>query len=167
MFKEFWKRLRYRIERLFVRETCGQRIMLATLIGLGAQLFGLFSKLNLDVASIPRNIDNGLRDALWWTLQRGLYLSRLETGFGGTEAIMIYAVFLTLFSMAVFATVLPLVTIVTINIVKPVRKGDTSVKKRRHAAVSQRPGYALNITEISAGSIRPDRNMTDLQGTAQ
>ena len=141
MIKEFWKTLRYRIERIFVRETGGQLvvllflIVLATLIGLSAQFFGLFSEENLDVASIPRDIDRGFWDALWWTLQRLLYLSRLETVYGGTPVIVIYAVFLTVVGMVVFATVLSLVTTVITNTMRSLRKGNTVVKERGHVLV--------------------------------
>lgn len=141
MFKEFWERLRYRLERLFVRETAGQLtiilflVALATLIGMSAQFFGLFSEENMNVASIPREIDSGFWDTLWWTLQRVLYLSRLETVYGGTLVIVIYAVFLTLIGMVVFATVLSLVTTVIANTTESLRKGDTLVKERGHVLV--------------------------------
>ncbi len=138
MFKEVLEVLRYRLERLFVRETAGQLaiilflVALATLIGMSAQFFGLFSEENMDVASIPRDIDSGFWDSLWWTLQRVLYLSRLETVYGGTLVIVIYAVFLTLVGMVVFATVLSLVTTVIANTTESLRKGDTLVKERGH-----------------------------------
>ena len=102
MLKEFFARLRYRVERLFVNETSGQLMLLlflvglSTIIGLTAQFVGLFSAENQDVASIPRGIDSGFWDALWWTLQRVLYLSRLETVYGGTTIIVLYSIFLTL-----------------------------------------------------------------------
>ena len=63
-------------------------VVLSTFIGLTAQLFGLFGEENMDVSSIPREIDSGFWDTLWWTLQRVLYLSRLETVYGGTTIIV-------------------------------------------------------------------------------
>ena len=141
MFKEILAVLRYRMERLFVRETAGQLviigslILLAAFVGVSAQFFGLFGEENMDVASIPRDIDSGFWDSLWWTLQRVLYLSRLETIYGGTVIIVIYAVFLTLIGMVVFATVLSLVNTVIANTTESLRKGDTIVKERGHVLV--------------------------------
>jgi hypothetical protein len=141
MLREFWERLRYRIERLFVNETSGQLMLLlflvglSTVIGLTAQLAGLFSEDNADVASIPRSIDSGFWDALWWTLQRVLYLSRLETVYGGTTIIVLYSIFLTLVGMVVFATVFSLVTTAITSTMESLRKGDTLVKERGHVLV--------------------------------
>lgn len=50
MLKDFLQVIRYRIERLFVRDTVGQLILLlflvvlSTFIGLTAQLFGLLAR---------------------------------------------------------------------------------------------------------------------------
>ena len=141
MLKELLQILRYRIERLFVRDTVGQLmllvflVVLSTIIGMTAQLFGLFGEENLDVASIPRDIDGGFWDALWWTLQRVLYMSRLEMVYGGTAIIVVYSIFLTFVGMVVFATVFSLITTAINNTLLSLRKGDTVVKERGHILV--------------------------------
>ncbi|MGI9330771.1 MAG: CASTOR/POLLUX-related putative ion channel [Gammaproteobacteria bacterium] len=141
MLKDFLQVLRYRIERLFVRDTVGQLMLLlflvalSTVIGLTAQLFGLFGEDNLDVASIPRDIDGGFWDALWWTLQRVLYMSRLEQVYGGTAVIVVYSIFLTFVGMVVFATVFSLITTAISNTLQSLRKGDTAVKERGHTLI--------------------------------
>ncbi len=141
MLKDFLQVIRYRIERLFVRDTVGQLILLlflvvlSTFIGLTAQLFGLFGEGNLNVASIPRDIDGGFWDALWWTLQRVLYMSRLEQVYGGTAVIVVYSIFLTFVGMVVFATVFSLITTAISNTLESLRKGDTAVKERGHILI--------------------------------
>ena len=141
MLKNLLQVLRYRIERLFVRDTVGQLMLLiflvglSTIIGLTAQLFGLFGEENLDVASIPRDIDGGFWDALWWTLQRVLYMSRLEQVYGGTAIIVLYSIFLTFVGMVVFATVFSLITTAISNTLESLRKGDTAVKERGHILI--------------------------------
>jgi hypothetical protein len=141
VLKDFLQVIRYRIERLFVRDTVGQLILLlflvvlSTFIGLTAQLFGLFGEGNLNVASIPRDIDGGFWDALWWTLQRVLYMSRLEQVYGGTAVIVVYSIFLTFVGMVVFATVFSLITTAISNTLESLRKGDTAVKERGHILI--------------------------------
>jgi len=141
VLKNLLQVLRYRIERLFVRDTVGQLMLLiflvglSTIIGLTAQLFGLFGEENLDVASIPRDIDGGFWDALWWTLQRVLYMSRLEQVYGGTAIIVLYSIFLTFVGMVVFATVFSLITTAISNTLESLRKGDTAVKERGHILI--------------------------------
>jgi hypothetical protein len=141
VLKDFLQVIRYRIERLFVRDTVGQLILLlflvvlSTFIGLTAQLFGLFGEGNLNVASIPRDIDGGFWDALWWTLQRVLYMSRLEQVDGGTAVIVVYSIFLTFVGMVVFATVFSLITTAISNTLESLRKGDTAVKERGHILI--------------------------------
>lgn len=167
--KEFLARLRYRVERLFVNETSGQLMLLlflvalSTLIGVTAQFVGLFSEENLDVASIPRDIDSGFWDALWWTLQRVLYLSRLETVYGGTTIIVLYSIFLTLVGMVVFATVFSLVTTAITSTIESLRKGDTPARERGHVLVL---GWSNKVFSVlrQLAEIKPGCRVVILSG---
>ena len=79
----------------------------ATLVGMTASFFGLFSAENAHVIGIPRDIDEGFWDSLWWSLHQVIRLRAFEQMYGASGPILAYATFLSLMGLAVFGVPAP------------------------------------------------------------
>jgi hypothetical protein len=138
MFQELKERLRYMIDRAFAREFAGQMILflvlvvVVTLIGMTAVFFGLFGPENEDVPGIPRGIDRGFVDSLWWSMQRVLRLPGFERMYGATAPILAYALFLSVMGLAVFGILVSMINTAMQRRIETLRKGDSPVKERDH-----------------------------------
>ncbi len=141
MLQEFKERLRYMIDRAFAREFAGQLILflvlvvVVTLIGMTAYFFGLFGPENEDVPGIPRGIDRGFVDSLWWSMQRVLRLPGFERMYGATPPILAYALFLSIMGLAVFGILVSMINTAMQRRIETLRKGDSPVKERGHVLV--------------------------------
>ena len=151
MLKEFKEQLLYRLDRVFAREALAQFMVLAvlvltvTVIGMTAIFFGLFSPENEDVAAIPRDIDRGFWDALWWSLQQVLYRSGVGHAYGASLPIIFYALFLSIMGLAIFGIMLGLINTAIYGRIQALRKGDTVVKERGHTLIL---GWSNKVFEI-------------------
>ncbi len=141
MLQEFKERLRYMIDRAFAREFAGQFILflvlvvVVTLVGMTAYFFGLFGPENEDVPGIPRGIDRGFLDSLWWSMQRVLRLPGFERMYGATPPILAYALFLSIMGLAVFGILVSMINTAMQRRIETLRKGDSPVKERGHVLV--------------------------------
>jgi hypothetical protein len=141
MLQELKERLRYMIDRAFAREFAGQFILflvlvvVVTLVGMTAYFFGLFGPENEDVPGIPRGIDRGFLDSLWWSMQRVLRLPGFERMYGATPPILAYALFLSIMGLAVFGILVSMINTAMQRRIETLRKGDSPVKERGHVLV--------------------------------
>jgi hypothetical protein len=161
MFKELRERLRYLVDRAFAREFAGQLmlffvlVVIVTIIGMTAALFGLFSADNAAVAGIPRKIDQGFWDSLWWSLNQVLRLRGFERMYGASGAILAYALFLSIAGLAVFGILVSLINTTMRRRIEALRVGETPVKERGHVLIL---GWNNKITNVLMQLSRLERN---------
>jgi hypothetical protein len=141
IFSELRERFRYLIDRAFAREFAGPLLMFvalvvgATLVGMTASFFGLFAAENAHVAGIPRDIDEGFWDSLWWSLHQVIRLRAFEQMYGASGPILAYATFLSLMGLAVFGVLVSLINNAMRSRIDRLQQGDTAVKERGHVLV--------------------------------
>ncbi len=141
MFKNLQERVRYLVDQAFAREFVGQfllfvtLVVFVTLIGMTAKFFGLFSAENAAVETIPRDIDAGLWDSLWWALTQVLSLDGFEQSYGATGPVLAYALFLSVMGLVVFSVLISLINNTMRTRIESLRKGDTQVLERGHVLV--------------------------------
>ena len=107
----------------------------ATLIGMTAMFFGLFSDENAHIVGIPRDIDEGFWDSLWWSLHQVIRLRAFEQMYGASAPILAYATFLSLMGLAVFGVLVSLINNAMRSRLDRLQQGDTPVKERGHVLV--------------------------------
>ena len=107
----------------------------ATLIGMTAMFFGLFSDENAHIVGIPRDIDEGFWDSLWWSLHQVIRLRAFEQMYGASPPILAYATFLSLMGLAVFGVLVSLINNAMRSRLDRLQQGDTPVKERGHVLV--------------------------------
>ncbi len=140
-FKELRARVRYLIDRAFAREFAGQLLLLfvlvvtVTLIGMTAIFFGLHSEENSTISGIPRNVDKGFWDSLWWSLNQVLRLRGFERMYGATSAVLAYAFFLSFMGLVVFSILISLINNTMRTRIEALRRGETPVLERNHVLV--------------------------------
>ena len=139
--KELRARARYLIDRAFAREFAGQLLLLfvlvvtVTLFGMTAVFFGLFSAENANISGIPRNVDKGFWDSLWWSLNQVLRLRGFERMYGATGAVLAYAFFLSVMGLVVFSVLISLINNTMRSRIEALRRGETPVLERNHVLV--------------------------------
>ena len=108
-------KLRYMVDRAFTREFMAQLalflllITVVTAIGMTAIFFGLFARENEHVEAIPRGIDGGFFDALWWSVNHVLSLPEFERMYGASAAVLVYSFLLSLMGVATFGILISLI----------------------------------------------------------
>jgi hypothetical protein len=138
---ELRARLRYLIDRVFAREFTGQFILflvlviVVTFIGMTAYFFGLHAPENESVPGIPRQIDRGFLDTLWWSLNQVLRLRGFERMYGATGPILAYALFLSVIGLAVFGILVSLINNTMRRRIEALRQGETPVVERGHVLI--------------------------------
>ena len=141
MFRELRERIRYLVDRAFAREFVGQLLLfgvlvvVVTLIGMSAVAFGLFSAENADVQGIPRKIDGGFLDSLWWSLNQVLTLRGFQRMYGASGPILLYALFLSISGLAVFGLLVSIINNAMRRRIEVLRTGETPVKERGHTLI--------------------------------
>jgi len=141
MLKELRERIRYLVDRAFAREFVGQfllfgvLVVVVTLIGMSAIAFGLFSAENAEVPGIPRNIDGGFLDSLWWSLNQVLTLRGFQRMYGASGPILLYALFLSVSGLAVFGLLVSIINNGMRRRIEVLRTGETPVKERGHTLI--------------------------------
>ena len=139
--KQLRARIRYLIDRAFAREFTGQLLLLlvlvvtVTLIGMTAIFFGLFSEENTNISGIPHDIDRGLWDSLWWSLNQVLPLRGFERMYHATAPVLVYAFFLSLMGLVVFSVLISLINNTMLGRIEALRRGETPVLERNHVLV--------------------------------
>lgn len=139
--REFRARARYLIDRVFAREFTGQfmlfvvLVVIVTFVGMTASFFGLFAPENADVPGIPRKIDRGFFDSLWWSLNQVLRLRGFERMYGASGAILAYALFLSVMGLAVFGILVSLINNTMRQRIAALREGETRVVERGHVLI--------------------------------
>lgn len=141
MLKELRERLRYIVDRAFAREFLGQLLLftvlvvVVTVIGMSAIAFGLFSAENADVEGIPRRLDSGFLDSLWWSLNQVLTLRGFQSMYGASGPILLYALFLSISGLAVFGLLVSIINNAMRRRIEVLRTGETPVKERGHTLI--------------------------------
>jgi hypothetical protein len=137
-FKTLKARGRYLLDRAFARAFAGQLTLLfvlilsVTLVGMTAVFFGLFSSENAHIVGIPREVDGGFWDSLWWSLNQVLRLRGFQEMYGATGPVMLYAFFLSFMGLVVFGTLVSLINNTMLSRMEALRRGETSVQERGH-----------------------------------
>ena len=140
-FSRLRARIRYLIDRAFAREFAGQLLLLfvlvitVTFIGMTAIFFGLHSEENAGISGIPRNIDRGFWDSLWWSLNQVLRLPGVQRMYGATATVLAYAFFLSIMGLAVFSILISLINNAMRTRIEALRRGETPVLERNHVLV--------------------------------
>lgn len=141
MLKELRERIRYMVDRAFAREFVGQLLLfvvlvfIVTLAGMSAVVFGLFSPENEAVGGIPRDLDRGFLDSLWWSLNQVLTLRGFHRMYGASTPILLYALFLSICGLAVFGLLVSIINNAMRSRIETLRTGETSVKERGHTLI--------------------------------
>ncbi len=139
--KEIKARVRYLIDRAFAREFAGQLLLFfvlvvtVTLFGMTAVFFGLFSAENATISGIPNNIDKGIWDSMWWSLNQVLRLRGVERMYGATGIVLGYAFFLSIMGLVVFSVLISLINNTMRSRIEALRRGETPVLERGHVLV--------------------------------
>jgi len=137
-FRKLQENIRYLIDQAFVHKFVGQSLLFltlvisVTLIGMTAMFFGLFSEENTGISSIPRDIDGGILDSLWWSVNQVMRLPGLKQAYGATTPVVIYSLFLSLMGLVVFSVLISLINNTMRSRIEALRKGDTQVLERNH-----------------------------------
>lgn len=140
-FKEFQERGRYLLDRAFSREFAGQLILflvlvvVVTFLGMTAIFFGLFSSENADIPGIPRGIDQGFWDSMWWSVHQVLRLRGVEKMYGATGPVIAYSIMLSVTGLAVFGILVSLINNTMRSRIEALRKGETRVMESGHVLV--------------------------------
>ncbi len=137
-----WKRLiasfQYRLDELFAGGTFGKALILGVFtvlvvgIGMLAGLCGLFGEANAGVAGIPRSIDAGPRDALWWSFHHVLDPSFFAENYGATPLVLVISLIVAIGGMVVFGALVGLITTTLEERLDLLRRGDGTVHERGH-----------------------------------
>ena len=141
LFRKLQENIRYRVDQVFAREFVGQFLMFValvvfvTLVGMTAIFFGLFSEENVIVEAIPRDIDAGFWDSLWWSLNQVVFLRGFASAYGASLPVLVYSLFLSIAGLVVFSVLISLINNTMRNRVEALRKGDTQVLERNHVLV--------------------------------
>ena len=138
LLRKIQENIRYLIDKAFARKFVGQSLLFVTLvvsvtlIGMTATFFGLFSEENAGITTIPRDVDAGLWDSLWWSLNQVMRLPGLKQAYGATTPVVMYSLFLSLMGLVVFSVLISLINNTMRNRIEALRKGDTQVLERNH-----------------------------------
>ena len=141
LLKEYRERIRYLVDRAFAREFTGQLMLFAilvvvvTLFGTTAIFFGLFSAENAAVSGIPRELDRGVLDAIWWSLAYVIRLPAFEEMYGASAAILFYSITMSIMGLAVFGVLVSVINNAMRNRIATLQQGDTPVKERGHILI--------------------------------
>jgi hypothetical protein len=134
-------RIRYLVDRAFAREAAGQLLLFfvlvafVTVFGLSSMLFGLFHPDNADVDGIPRGIDEGILDAVWWTITYIVRLPAFENMYGATGPVLFYAVVLSIMGLAVFGVLVSVINNAMRRRIELLQQGDTPVIEQGHIVI--------------------------------
>ena len=137
-FRKLQENIRYLVDQAFARKFVGQFLLFVTLvtsvtlIGITAMFFGLFSEENSGISSIPRDMDAGFWDSLWWSLNQVMRLRGFEQAYGATGPVLAYALFLSIMGLVVFSVLISLINNTMRSRIEALRKGDTQVLERDH-----------------------------------
>ncbi len=137
-FRKLQENIRYLIDQAFARKFVGQSLLFltlvvsVTLIGMTAMFFGLFSEDNAEIDTIPRDIDAGVMDSLWWSLNQVMRLPGFKQAYGATTPVVVYSLFLSLMGLVVFSVLISLINNTMRTRIEALRKGDTPVLERNH-----------------------------------
>ena len=139
--RELRERVRYFIDRAFAREFAGQLLLFVSLvlfvtaIGTTAILFGLFGEENAEVRGIPRELDGGIFDAAWWSLNYVMRLPAFEEMYGATGIILVYSIVMSIMGLGVFGVLVSVINNGMRTRIERLRQGDTPVKERGHTLI--------------------------------
>ena len=141
MFRTLQENIRYRADQIFARVFIGQLlvfvvlVVFVTLIGMTAVFFGLFSEENAVVEAIPRDIDAGFWDSLWWSLNQVVFLRGFANTYGASAPVLVYSLFLSVSGLVVFSVLISLINNTMRSRIEALHKGDTQVLERNHVLV--------------------------------
>ncbi len=138
LLKKLQENIRYLIDQAFARKFVGQSLLFFTLVisvtlmGMTASFFGLFSSENTGINSIPRDIDAGFWDSLWWSFNQVMRLPGFARAYGASVPVVVYSLFLSLMGLVVFSVLISLINNTMRSRIEALRKGDTQVLERNH-----------------------------------
>ena len=141
LFRKLQENIRYRVDQVFARVFVGQLlvfvllVVFVTLIGMTAVFFGLFAEENAGIGTIPRDIDAGFWDSMWWSLNQIMRLRGFERTYGATAPVLAYSLFLSIMGLVVFSVLISLINNTMRSRIEALRKGDTPVLERNHVLV--------------------------------
>ena len=141
MFKALQAKIRYLFDKAFARRFVGQLLLFmilvitVTLVGSTAIFFGLFSEENASISSIPRDVDAGVLDSIWWSLNQVVRLPGFQRAYGATMPVILYSLFLSIVGLVVFGLLISLINNTMRSRIEDLRKGDTPVLERNHVLI--------------------------------
>lgn len=141
MFSKLKAKTRYLVDKAFARKYVGQFLLFislvvpVTLLGATAMFFGLFSEENAAISSIPRDVDAGLLDSIWWSLNQVVRLPGFNRAYGATLPVVVYSLFLSLMGLVVFSVLISLINNTMRSRIEELRKGDTPVLEHNHVLI--------------------------------
>lgn len=141
MFTKLKAKIRYLVDKAFARKFLGQFLLFislvvpVTLVGTTVMFFGLFSEENAAISSIPRDVDAGLLDSTWWSLNQVVRLPGFNRAYGATLPVVLYSLFLSLMGLVVFSVLISLINNTMRSRIEELRKGDTPVLERDHVLI--------------------------------
>lgn len=135
------KVLRYRLDMIFGMGLPAQLGLLALTAGTISTIGGvLFSLLlsdpdNADAQGLPRGLDNGLLDGLWWGARRVLDPGATEHDYAAAWQLVLLSLFLTVVGMALFGTLIALVSTHVGQRLRILEEGTGPVMEEGHVLV--------------------------------
>ncbi|MCF8480531.1 MAG: hypothetical protein K9H25_08880 [Rhodospirillum sp.] len=140
-FPHVLKVLRYRLDMIFGMGLPAQLGLLAVTAGTAATLGGVvFSLLlsdpdNADAAGLPRSLDGGILDGLWWAARRVLDPGATENDYAAAWQLLLLSLCLTLVGMALFGTLIALVSTHVGQRLRILEQGTGPVMEEDHVLV--------------------------------
>ena len=134
-------KIRYLVDRAFAREAAGQLLLFGVLVslvsmfGITAMFFGLFHPNNAEVEGIPRELDEGILDAAWWTLTYIVRLPAFENMYGATGPVLFYALALSIMGLGVFGVLVSVINNAMRRRIELLQQGDTPVIEQGHILI--------------------------------
>jgi hypothetical protein len=141
MFAKLKAKIRYLVDKAFARKFVGQFLLFislvvpVTLLGTTAMFFGLFAEENAAISSIPRDVDAGFLDSIWWSLNQVVRLPGFNRAYGATLPVVLYSLLLSLMGLVVFSVLISLINNTMRSRIEELRKGDTPVQERDHVLI--------------------------------
>lgn len=141
MFRNLYRHFQYFLDRAFAHGMAARLGILLSIslvivfVGSLAPFLGLFGPENDHVATIDRGYGEGMLDAFWWSLKHAVDPGTFTADYGSSVKITLFAFFITICGMAVFATFIGLIAASITERLQILDQGIGDVIENGHALI--------------------------------
>lgn len=159
--QEVREHVRYRLDNWFARGTGAQVLLLTAasalvvLAGMSTYWLGLFAPENAAVEGIRRDLDQGLADSFWWSINHVLDPSASNSDYRATWPVVLVSFGLCFAGLGIFGTLVGLVSSAIEGRLATLRSGNGVVKERDHLLILGWNDKIFSILRLLSESARP------------